>query len=66
MSDLAMVSWVLVVVAQAWRGWENSYDGQIAEWAGKIGGYYTEEAYRRHLEWWAAKGMEAAKRGEQC
>lgn len=66
MSDLEIISWVLVVVAQAWQGWENSYAGETSQWAGKISGYYVDESYRRELELWADKGLAAAKQEAKC
>ena len=66
MSDLQICAWVLVVIAQSHRAWEQSYAGQVSEWAGKISWYYVEESYRRELDLWAEKGLTAAEQEAQC
>lgn len=66
MTDLTIISWVLVVIAQSHRAWERSYAGETSIWAGKISGFYVEESYRLELELWAEKGLAAAKQEAQC
>lgn len=61
MSDLTMISWMLVVIAQRHRAWERGYAGQVSDWAGKISGYYVGEQARMMIDWWAKKGIEAAR-----
>jgi len=62
MSDLTMISWVLVVIAQAHRARESGYAGQVAQ---GFSLYYVDEAYRRELDLWAEKGLEAARQEAQ-
>ena len=66
MSDLEICAWVLVVVAQKHQAWERGYAGQIAEWAGKISGYYVGAQAHSMIQWWAAKGLAAAIQETKC
>ena len=62
MSDLQICAWVLVVIAQSHRAWEQSYAGRVAQ---GFSLYYVDEAYRRELDLWAEKGLEAARQEAQ-